>query len=762
MSQSVPCIYPQARRDRLNEAIEQNSQLVAFLRDLTVHVDDEVQKKIDGFLDTLGDGSHAPRAGLQMPQARPDEDLASIETSHSSPDPGEADVSGSVGSNDDVDIVDEDLFRSRESRATGFIGQNSEIQWLRSLQGQTKNRESGHRSDPPPYGPPGSSREAVARRTDALYARRKALKPGIVPHVTDSTFYLDGDNLKLDVAVDPYELPLAETAEKLFDCYMQTIHTSFPILPDVFGEQLRSYNDSVKRNRPYQISEEWQAMLNLVLAIGAQYSHLTQAPWRSGERDHLVYSTRATTILGLDKTATALSAPTLSSVQATGLLSLYYLAIGQVSRAWMMVGMSLRFALAVGLHLRNDDPSASTSKKETLLRTWWGLYSIESLLCTLIGRPCIILNDQCTVPLPQAHTEGQSGDSSFHQSPPRQTGAATRAPFVRARVTISLIVQKALSKLYTPQTSVNSWAYIQGEIASLSEELEEWMAMTLPEEHRPVNSIPASDLQRERLLLSFQYYSAKILIYRPCLCRLERRIKGQSDASVGFNWKTAEACVEAAQAVTRLFPDEPNLDFAYQQSPWWCIVHSIMQAVAVLLLELSFGETHMTSPEESILTSVKKLVRWLRFLSVSNAVAERAFEVLVEIINTSAPRLGLEISDILAEINTDQRHTYRAYRYSESSAFSPHYTSSFPWVQGQTPFSDHLTAPDLGTPYSPTVGQQRSVPLSEGHQPDQQFMWGSDLQTPSMFSNPFFTDFDLPNPLDDLFSLDRDATMDDG
>ena len=40
------------------------------------------------------------------------------------------------------------------------------------------------------------------------------------------SFYLDGDSFDLNVAVDPYELPLPERAEKLFDCYMQTVHTS--------------------------------------------------------------------------------------------------------------------------------------------------------------------------------------------------------------------------------------------------------------------------------------------------------------------------------------------------------------------------------------------------------------------------------------------------------------------------------------------------------------------------------------------------------
>jgi hypothetical protein len=210
--------------------------------------------------------------------------------------------------------VDEDLFRSRESRATGFVGQNSEIQWLRSLK---TNMEKGSPSSNTqlPYGRPGSSNEAVEHRADAAHARQKSSQSGNILHVSNTIFYLDSDDLKADVLVDPYELPPPENAEKLVDCYMQTMHTSFPILPDEFDKQFRVYNESVKRNESYQMPKEWQAILNLVLAIGAQYSHLTQAGSRTGESDHLIYMTRATRMLGLNEMATVLSAPTLLSIQ---------------------------------------------------------------------------------------------------------------------------------------------------------------------------------------------------------------------------------------------------------------------------------------------------------------------------------------------------------------------------------------------------------------------------------------------------------------
>ena len=155
--------------------------------------------------------------------------------------------------------MDEDLFRCRESRATGFVGRNSEVQWLRSLRKQLKNPDST-----------GPSAETSRQTTG-----------GLVPHTTESNFYLDGDDLYVGTAVDPYELPSFEEAKRLFDCYIESVHSSFPIVPDDFEEQFRGYMESIKRDQPYKVPDSWQAMLNLVLAIGAQYSYLIHAEWRA-------------------------------------------------------------------------------------------------------------------------------------------------------------------------------------------------------------------------------------------------------------------------------------------------------------------------------------------------------------------------------------------------------------------------------------------------------------------------------------------------
>lgn len=448
-----------------------------------------------------------------------------------------------------------------------------------------------------------------------------------------------------------------------------------------------------------------------------------------------------------------------------------------------MIGISLRFALAVGLHLRNDDPSASPSRKESLVRIWWGLHSIEGLICTIIGRPCVIPSDQCTVPLPSVapgrqpsyknpaesinpmHWRRLNITSSRSDSSGRgNSNTVARTSFLGACVTMGLIVQKALSRLYSPRTAVDSWEQVQMQIDSLSNELDEWVAAALPALLKPANSIQEPGVQREQLLLSFQYHSAKLLIYRPCLCRIERHIVGQTNASAEFNQKTAEACVEAAQAVTRLLPDEPDQTFIYQQSPWWSIVHNIMQAMAVFLLELSFRQTHMAHPDERILKGIKKLVQWLHFMKARNAVARRAYEMIADLVRTSAPRLQINVADILIEepMGIDQEESFQTNQPPRGNTTSLGY-EGVPSLQPdcELPSSTAYTAPaDFSTNYPTSLWEQQPPQTFEAFQPHPYFMPEPDLHMPSVFGNPFLTSFDLPNPLDGQFFFDGDCAID--
>jgi len=73
-----------------------------------------------------------PTVALKTLGKQSREGSASDEGSRDDPSLGEIPVSGPVGSSDDLDLL-EDLLRSRKSRVTGFVGKNSEVQWLQGI-----------------------------------------------------------------------------------------------------------------------------------------------------------------------------------------------------------------------------------------------------------------------------------------------------------------------------------------------------------------------------------------------------------------------------------------------------------------------------------------------------------------------------------------------------------------------------------------------------------------------------------------------------
>lgn len=208
-------------------------------------------------------------------------------------------------------LLDENLHEDDRARATGFVGRNSEAQWLRAVAlAQLEHNNSDI--------------------VDQTAHRRGSCVPGS-EQVSSFSYWVDGENVNLDAYIDPYELPQPEIAERLLHCYMLKVHDSFPILPrKPFEEQFRVYFRALQNGNAPRLSPKWQAILNLVFAIGAKYSHLVKANWRADERDHLIYQARARTF-GLNET-TLISHSDIPQIQSLGLLAFYWLTVGQVSR----------------------------------------------------------------------------------------------------------------------------------------------------------------------------------------------------------------------------------------------------------------------------------------------------------------------------------------------------------------------------------------------------------------------------------------------
>ncbi|KAF2439824.1 hypothetical protein P171DRAFT_395811 [Karstenula rhodostoma CBS 690.94] len=754
IANKLQCVYDQARRDKLKSATSKNKDLVLLLKELSLRpsLDADDRARIQDALETFEEDSMSAVSVISMKRRK-----LSVHEELEEEDDGPP----SIGSDEGLAILDEDLLRSRKSRSTGYVGQGAGVQWLRSLQDTLKTE--------------GPDQQTVSGNSD-VDEWSSAQNSGLSSSVTDASFYLDADSAELDVDVDPYELPPKETAFKLFECYRQTVHTSFPVLPPQFEDQFRRYFETVKPERPFTVPERWLAILNIVFAIGARYSHLINAEWQGEDRDHLIYMTRSVRLLGSWPFA---AAPDLALIQVSGLLAFYYQVIGHVSRGWVMIGISIRLALALGLHLRNEDPNIPPSKKETILRTWWTLHAIECQLSAITGRPCVLSHEDCTVALPMALSEETPGpnrsiDSTLptwdkETSPTPASGSKlendrrlqTPRSYLDAHLNIGLIIQKLLSALYSPRTAPYTWAHVQITIPKLLQELDDWKQGALPDKdllHSQSFAQPESP--RESLLLRFYYFSAKILMTRPCLCRSGRKTKDQGDASVIFDQQTAETCVKAALGLAGLLPvsDPQSL---YENGPWWSIVHIIMQAMAVLLLELSYEMDNMQGDRSDVKGSVRKMMHWLGAMRHTDAVVERAHKVVIRILQQ--PKFKAIFSELLAEDNLAHELIHHgAFNYGHShpepTAYPP--SGSLPqmppteWYGGPFAANTQRKSGDFNPAATDSqllagLGQSQAQQQLLNQMPSQaeQYQY---LETPYnnnfMFSNPFMTSYDQDAP----------------
>ena len=358
-----------------------------------------------------------------------------------------------------------------------------------------------------------------------------------------------------------------------------------------------------------------------------------------------------------------------------------------------MSGMAIRHALSLGLNLRNEAMGVKGSSKEIRYRVWWAIFSVERVLIVMTGRVSSLAQLDCTItpPLPleetqflrnadpqtiQLLTQWSSEGSKFttseqttstpssSQSYQKPSSTESRGPdslsspmeqisniapsdalFFYHYTKLGMIAAEALCRLYHASAMQDSWSQTLRKIKNLQDKAKKWVT-GLPS---VFNFMIAEQRDhawvRHRISLGLFYYSTVMLANRPCLCRVDHRIPNQSKAAKETNQLNATTCVDAAIRLLRLLPDEPDTTALYTFSPWWCIIHHLMQAVTVLMLELTYHAEHTPSNVEEVFSSSKKCWKWLREMGRDDIAAYRAWCICDEMLRKVAPKVGRKFEE---------------------------------------------------------------------------------------------------------------------
>ena len=241
----------------------------------------------------------------------------------------------------------------------------------------------------------------------------------------------------------------------------------------------------------------------------------------------------------------------------------------------------------------------------------------------------------------------------------KQVFVPCNALYFSYHTALSNFTNEVLNRLYRADAMTKSWADTQSTIAALNSKLEKWRA-ELPSVFDFTKKQRDQQFLRHRMSLGFFYYSTSIIVNRPCLCRVDRKIENQSGKAQDFNRETAMKCVHAPRDMLEMLPQEPNAVGLYTVAPWWCLVHFFVQAATVLMLELSFRSYHMPNEVEEIFQSAKKAIDWLRSFSQEDEAAKRAWSLCDEMLRKVAPKVGRSVPQALNYQDHSDHHGYAA------------------------------------------------------------------------------------------------------
>lgn len=322
------------------------------------------------------------------------------------------------------------------------------------------------------------------------------------------------------------------------------------------------------------------------------------------------------------------------------------------------------------MHLLNVTPFLSDGEKSFRARIWHSTLSLERVVTIMTGRPSMVRDEDCSVALPSADLEEPDGPNAKprrHASrslfSPSRLQSPVDTPVIPSDMShatayfiyyaeLNAIAQLVAGKLYNAKIRDLKWIDIHRRIEDLDGNLLRWAA-TLPRvfDFR----VPLSDQQNKpyRTALGIIFNSTRMIINRPCLCHLDRKIANQSDASRDANQASANRCVESAKAIIELVSDEANLEEIYSGPLWWMLHHHLQRAITVLLLEVSFrasSASDIPAEADELLTYATEAIGWLRLMATFSDAARNTWNTLSHLLQLTAHKVGGDTADrIIAE-----------------------------------------------------------------------------------------------------------------
>ncbi|GAD98934.1 C6 transcription factor [Paecilomyces variotii No. 5] len=571
------------------------------------------------------------------------ETLASNEKQSQESKLDEMEITGSAGSPRLQDRIQDDM--GVQGRSIGFLGKSSAIRWMEEIVEKVLTREPNT---------PARYLELLDKldQTGDREQFSRLLASSCVYYLDDmdlDDFGAFGEN------VNAFQLPQRAVADALLDSYLATVHPFFPVIDEEeFREQYERYWSIGS-----PLTEDiliWIATLNVIFSLGEVCAQALEMEWRGKLNDHTLYYIRSRLVL--QDFVHTLDGTDLNHIKLDALTGMYFFASNQMNRAWHTTGTGVLQAYTLGLHLKSVDLSVAETQHEMEMRIWHSLASLETQLCCLTGRPTGISERAVSTGMPRPiHIANTPAHSKFEEvassvSDGRTSDEAQTSPLrvvinpFKSTVELDAILSETLTYLYSASTVALRWFEIQQIVERMNSKLARWSAVWSPlfKDVLRQRMEQTPQVRSQVLHLQIRCYSISILINRPCLCGtddgLSSSMPDQSAGSRHSDELAAARCVSSAQSLVRLLRKESDKRAFYTATPWWSILHYLVQAAAILTIEIVYAAVHVPGQMDSLAADAVMVLQWLQAMATTNASAELAWLALSRLI-----QLGLAKND---------------------------------------------------------------------------------------------------------------------
>ncbi|KAH7403013.1 fungal-specific transcription factor domain-containing protein [Cadophora sp. MPI-SDFR-AT-0126] len=260
---------------------------------------------------------------------------------------------------------------SRTEVTTSFLGASSAVGFMKEVSGVF--RAHGHDATTISHDTPSSS--------DTL--------------LPATSVWFDDRSADDEQTIQEFFLPPKRTADELLHLYFNVVHPEMPVFyKPSFLERYGLLwtagslpSDSQDRTLGTEKSVStsdllFHCMLSIVFALGHVVQSLKLRTCSTSAQQIFIKIVNRTLTLDL------IGKPSLQLVHTLILLARYYQHQGLSNRNWITVGMLIRIAQGLGLHV--DMPGESQAQREERRRTWCACTTLDSIQSMTFGRPAML------------------------------------------------------------------------------------------------------------------------------------------------------------------------------------------------------------------------------------------------------------------------------------------------------------------------------------------------------------------------------------